>query len=349
MDSISKSRSEITGNLEIVFGDVVLGVHGDGFEYLFSYQTGGLESLVVKGREWLYRTPKPTFWRATTDNDRGSGFSLLSAMWMGADLFLRTTDIRVWVDEQEFADFLPPGNNRFGQALVAESLKIVFVYETATVPKTKVETQYTVDQTGRIRVDVHYYGKRNCRILFFSSDAVFGDDSGVIYDEESITVAHTPYGRMKKAVEDEFKTESLFKAIRLSYVASARDRFITYCINCIKNGERADIFHPFYRNVITVSDVVNIVLYLIFYWDEYEPKFLNAAGQELVSRVRIADEINRFFGGKLKYSISMPGEDFFSNRPCITQMKSLYMQKYGIIKDNTFTEKIAKELEDINL
>ena len=191
--------------------------------------------------------------------------------------------------------------------------------------------------------------KRNCRILFFSSDAVFGDDSGVIYDEESITVAHTPYGRMKKAVEDEFKTESLFKAIRLSYVASARDRFITYCINCIKNGERADIFHPFYRNVITVSDVVNIVLYLIFYWDEYEPKFLNAAGQELVSRVRIADEINRFFGGKLKYSISMPGEDFFSNRPCITQMKSLYMQKYGIIKDNTFTEKIAKELEDINL
>ncbi len=161
MDSISKSRSEITGNLEIVFGDVVLGVHGDGFEYLFSYQMGGLESLVVKGREWLYRTPKPTFWRATTDNDRGSGFSLLSAMWMGADLFLRTTDIRVWVDEQEFADFLPPGNNRFGQALVAESLKIVFVYETATVPKTKVETQYTVDQTGRIRVDVHYYGKRN--------------------------------------------------------------------------------------------------------------------------------------------------------------------------------------------
>ena len=99
----------MAGRLEIVLGDVVLGVQGDGFEYLFSYQTGGLESLVIKGREWLYRTPKPTFWRATTDNDRGSGFSRKSAMWLGADLFIRTTDIRVWVDGREITDFLPPG------------------------------------------------------------------------------------------------------------------------------------------------------------------------------------------------------------------------------------------------
>ncbi len=161
MDSISKGRPEMAGRLEIVLGDVVLGVQGDGFEYLFSYQTGGLESLVIKGREWLYRTPKPTFWRATTDNDRGSGFSWKSAMWLGADLFIRTTDIRVWVDGREITDFLPPGNNRFGQELVAEDLRIAFVYETATVPKTKVETQYTVDRTGRIRVDAHYYGKKD--------------------------------------------------------------------------------------------------------------------------------------------------------------------------------------------
>jgi len=191
--------------------------------------------------------------------------------------------------------------------------------------------------------------KRNCRVLFFSSDAVFGDIPGKIYDEESKTEAYTPYGRMKKAVEDKFRNEDLFKAIRLSYVASAKDRFITYCVNCIRNGETADIFHPFYRNVIVVSDVVDIVTYLALHWDEYEPTFLNVAGKELVSRVRIADEINRFLGGKLKYTISMPGEDFFANRPRITQMKSLYIQKYGILQDNTFTEKIAKELEDIEL
>ena len=191
--------------------------------------------------------------------------------------------------------------------------------------------------------------KRNCRILFFSSDAAFGDISGKIYDEESETQAYTPYGKMKKAVEDEFKENLLFKAIRLSYVASAKDKYYTYLLNCIRNNEVADIFHPFYRNTTVVSDVVDIVTYFALHWDEYEPTFLNVAGKELVSRVRMADELNRVIGGKLKYTISMPGEEFFTNRPRITQMKSLYMNKYGIVEDNTFTEKIAKELKEIRL
>lgn len=191
--------------------------------------------------------------------------------------------------------------------------------------------------------------KRNCRVLFFSSDAAFGDIPGAIYNEESSTEAKTPYGRMKKAIEDKFKSEANFKAIRLSYVASAKDRFVTYCLNCMRNHETADVFHPFYRNVIVVSDVVEVVTYMALRWEDYKPTFLNVAGKELVSRVRIADEINRLFGGKLNYTISMPGKDFFKNRPRITQMKSLYMQEYGIISDNTFTEKIAKEMEDIRL
>lgn len=191
--------------------------------------------------------------------------------------------------------------------------------------------------------------KRGCKVLFFSSDAVFGDIPGVIYTEESETQACTPYGRMKKTVEDEFKDCSLFKAIRLSYVASAKDRFVTYCLNCMRNSETAEVFHPFYRNVIVVSDVVGIVSFFAKNWDDYKPAFLNVAGKELVSRVRIADELNRFLGGKLKYSVTMPDEAFFINRPCITQMQSLYMKQYGIIPDNTFTEKIKKELREVKL
>lgn len=191
--------------------------------------------------------------------------------------------------------------------------------------------------------------KRNCKVLFFSSDAAFGDIPGKIYDEESETKAYTPYGKMKKAVEDEFKNDQKFKAIRLSYVASAKDKYYTYLLNCIRANEVADIFHPFYRNTTVVSDVVDIVAYFALHWDEYEPTFLNVAGKELVSRVRMADELNRFMSGKLKYTISMPGEEFFTNRPRITQMKSLYMNKYRIVEDNTFTEKIARELKEIKL
>ena len=64
--------------LRVVYGDFTLGVHGEGFDYIFSYAQGGLESLVKNGYEWLYRCPKPTFWRALTDNDRGSSFQLKS-------------------------------------------------------------------------------------------------------------------------------------------------------------------------------------------------------------------------------------------------------------------------------
>lgn len=32
--------------LRVVYGDYTLGVHGDGFDYIFSYSQGGLESIV---------------------------------------------------------------------------------------------------------------------------------------------------------------------------------------------------------------------------------------------------------------------------------------------------------------
>ena len=44
------------GKLRIVYGDVTIGVHGEDFHLIFSYQTGGLESMVKSGKEWLYRT-----------------------------------------------------------------------------------------------------------------------------------------------------------------------------------------------------------------------------------------------------------------------------------------------------
>lgn len=188
--------------------------------------------------------------------------------------------------------------------------------------------------------------KRNCNVLFFSSDAVFGDIDGMIYDEESKTQAQTPYGTMKKAIEDEFVNEARFKCIRLSYVVSAKDRFVTYCKGCIEKGEVAEVFHPFYRNCIVVSDVVNVVWWFAENWAKYPHFVLDVAGRELVSRVRIADEINRIFGYKLKYIISQPEGDFYKNRPRITQMRSLYLQEYGILEDNTFTEKIQKEFKE---
>lgn len=191
--------------------------------------------------------------------------------------------------------------------------------------------------------------KRKCHVIFFSSDAVYGDIQGTIYNEKSKTNPMTSYGKMKKVVEDEFMGSAYFKSIRLSYVVSANDKFIKYCLNCIQENKKAEIFHPFYRNCITASEVAAIVCWMLGRWESFSPCILNAAGQELISRVRIADEINRLYKNRLQYSIVQPDDYFFENRPQITQIESIYMEEYHILENKPFTTKIKEELENVKL
>ena len=146
--------------LRVVYGDVTFGVHGEGFDYIFSYACGGLESLVTDGTEWLYRAPKPTFWRALTDNDRGSGFQYRSGMWLSTDMFIRCVDSSVCVDSGKRVRMVAPVNNQFSENNLAMEAEITFVYETLTIPATTVEVTYRVNAVGQISVDVHYHGRK---------------------------------------------------------------------------------------------------------------------------------------------------------------------------------------------
>lgn len=145
--------------LKVIYGDSTLGVHGERFHYIFSYACGGMESLVVDGKEWLYRAPKPTFWRALTDNDRGNRFHLRSGMWMAADMFLKCVGCNVQVDDKEMGLPCAPDNNQFTGEDTAKKVVISFTYETITVPYTTVQVNYEVNPQGQIRVYVHYKGK----------------------------------------------------------------------------------------------------------------------------------------------------------------------------------------------
>ncbi|MFA6689854.1 MAG: beta-galactosidase small subunit [Sphaerochaetaceae bacterium] len=146
--------------MDVVYGDVTLGVHGKDFDYIFSYQTGGPESFVAGGLEWLYRTPKPTFWRATTCNDRGSHFPHKASMWMGADMFIETTGVEVLVDDAPLTGFLAPDNSRLigsGYEHPA-SVEVRYTYATTTVPSATVTVGYRVVRTGDVLVLVRYEG-----------------------------------------------------------------------------------------------------------------------------------------------------------------------------------------------
>ena len=151
---------DCTNKLKLVFGDLTLGVKGDAWQVIFNYMRGGVESLVTGGREWVYRTPQPTFWRALTDNDRGSQFHLKSGCWLAADTFIKVTGAQVTVDGQDIALPIAPENNRYTSDETADSVAIAFTFETLTVPAAKVTVTYTVTADGRINVACRYFGQK---------------------------------------------------------------------------------------------------------------------------------------------------------------------------------------------
>lgn len=128
--------------LKIVDGDGALGVSGEGFSILFSYPEGGPVSLRAGGREWLWRAPRPAYWRCPTENDRGNGFAAESALWAGAEAYQKCADIRVL---------------ECSEARVA----VRYTYTAPAMPGLKTEVTYTVDGRGTMEVRVHYFGGEN--------------------------------------------------------------------------------------------------------------------------------------------------------------------------------------------
>lgn len=208
MDCTNKERKQQMEGIKIVYGDCTLGVHGTGFHYIFSYQSGGLESLVTDGKEWLYRVPKPTFWRATTDNDRGNKFSLRSGMWLGADMFIDCTGIDIFVDDKKIEMPIAPENNRYSGNETAEKVKIIFTYRTITVPATTVEVAYEITAAGDIEVHVHYYGNKKLPELPVFGMRFVMPTKAVSYRYEGLSGETYP-DRMAGGVEGIYEVEGL--------------------------------------------------------------------------------------------------------------------------------------------
>jgi len=124
--------------LKIVRGDGALGVSGENFEILVSYAAAGPVSLVKDGQEWLWRAPRPAFWRAPTENDMGNGFAATSAIWSAAEGWQKCSDIQHLAGTEE-------------------QVSIRYTFTVPAMPGLKTEVTYTV--TGdHMDVSVHYYG-----------------------------------------------------------------------------------------------------------------------------------------------------------------------------------------------
>ena len=125
--------------LGITRGDGALGVRGERFEILFSYPEGGPVSLSSGGRQWLWRAPRPAYWRAPTENDLGNGFALSSAVWAAADSWQKCSGM-------ELLESHP------------QRVSIRYTYTAPVLPGLHSDVTYTVDGTGLLTVTVRYHG-----------------------------------------------------------------------------------------------------------------------------------------------------------------------------------------------
>ncbi|HEY4390209.1 MAG TPA: glycoside hydrolase family 2 TIM barrel-domain containing protein [Paenibacillus sp.] len=134
----SGKANELVPALSVVHGDVNIGVHGRQFSILFSKQVGSLVSLNYAGREMMAAPFKPLFWRASTDNDRGTAMDYHAAGWYAASLAPKCVNVQIKKEE--------------------EGVSIIFDYVLSISPEAKTTVGYTVYSDGSIRVRSTYHG-----------------------------------------------------------------------------------------------------------------------------------------------------------------------------------------------
>lgn len=201
------------------------------------------------------------------------------------------------------------------------------------------ETAYQINVTGTKYIIEKLLGK-GVRVVFFSSDTVYGADKTLIYDESSPKNPFGAYGKMKSSVEDEFLQYPGFLTLRLSYIFSFEDKFTKYLLSNSNNGKK-EIYHPFSRSVVYIEDLVDAIISIINKWPKIN--IINICGDSLISRVDIANNIKELVNPKLSFNIINPGENFFSIRPPIIQTRSLYLQK--LLGRNTYSLKKSINIE----
>ncbi|HJF74614.1 MAG TPA: DUF4981 domain-containing protein [Gallibacterium anatis] len=126
--------------LKMVVGDINVGVFGDHFSALFSRQEGSLISLKFGDNELIKTAPMPLFWRATTDNDRGTNRRFKSGYWLMASQCGRCQKM----DWQRHQD---------------GSVSVSFDYIYPIYQQLRVTVSYHIHCNGEVKVHCHYKGE----------------------------------------------------------------------------------------------------------------------------------------------------------------------------------------------
>lgn len=143
---VAEEKSEDLGEIVVSDCDANLGIRGEKFEVLFSKNYGGMISYKFNGKEFINSIPKPNFWRAPTDNDRGNGMDFDSAIWKIASLYTKVDDIIIAFD--------------------TKVAYITYKYELPTNIKTYCYVTYKTVGDGTVNVKIDYKGNKELPPMF---------------------------------------------------------------------------------------------------------------------------------------------------------------------------------------
>jgi len=134
-----------SGRLQYVFGDYNVGVKGEHFAVLFSKMYGGLTSYKLRGVELLKSQPRPNFWRAPVDNDRGSQLPAEKGKWKLAGDYAKCVDIKV--------------NDNSAKSGSERYVEVVYTYALGMDGLGEAVVSYKVFEDGFIKTTLSYETK----------------------------------------------------------------------------------------------------------------------------------------------------------------------------------------------
>jgi dTDP-4-dehydrorhamnose reductase len=244
-------------------------------------------------------------------------------------------------EEDVFLDLINPENFDYSIIKVGDIVLLFAAISSPDICQNKTDFAYSVNVKGTITF-IENIIKKGGKTLFFSSDVVYGQSSDACF-EDSVLNPMGEYAHMKLEVERYFLDEENFKTFRLTYVFSKDDKFTSYLRLSTKNKELSQIYHPLYRTVIYIEDVIDAISAIEKKWNEFPGQICNICGNELVSRKDIAMLYSQILTSNFKFEYIEPSADFYRARPREINMKSLYFDQLLGKKRTSIPEAFFRE------
>lgn len=214
--------------------------------------------------------------------------------------------------------------SKFDFKIINDSDTVVFLSGISSPDQCNEDYQnsFNINVIGTIQF-INNCLKRRARVLFFSSDVIYGNS--LKRNDENIIPSNPlgEYGKMKLLIEKYFKDEINFKSFRLSYVFSWNDKFMKYLRSCYENKSLAEIYDPLIRKVVFIEDLIKCILNIHNEWEHHKSQYFNICGPEYLSRVEIANCFIKNIG-HLNIKIINPDKIFYDARPQKIKFNSAY-------------------------